>query len=103
MATDRSTRAQRPAEPPDAATSAESLDFTDPAAVAVWLAGLRASFDDLDGAVEDMLRPAEERELGPVLHRKHYADARRQVFQALAYAAGDEPEVEPDSEGGCAP
>jgi hypothetical protein len=28
--------------------------------------------------------------LGPMLHRKHYADARAQVFSALDYAADPE-------------
>jgi hypothetical protein len=64
----------------------DHLDFTDPAAVRAWLDGLRQSLDDLDGAVEDMLSPPEERRLGPVLHRRHCAEARAQILSALDYA-----------------
>jgi hypothetical protein len=96
MATDRSTRAGRPAELPDteAAPSArrESLDFTDPAVVRAWLVGLRASLDDLDAAASDMLRPPRRRRLGPVLHAEHYRAARDQIRTALDYAGAPEAE-----------
>jgi hypothetical protein len=63
-----------------------SLDWSDPEALRAWLAGLRASFADLDAAASDMLRPPQERELGPVLHAKNYKDARAQILEALDYA-----------------
>jgi hypothetical protein len=53
-----------------------SLDWTDPQAVAAWLARLRESFADLDAVASDMLRPPRERELGPVLHEQYYGEAR---------------------------
>jgi hypothetical protein len=70
----------------------DHLDFLDTAAVAAWLSGLKQSFDDLDGAASDMLRPPEQRELGPVLHTKHYTEARAQVLHALDYAGAPEDE-----------
>jgi len=77
--------------------SRASLDFTDPAAVARWLAGLRSSFNDLDAAALDMLRAPRDRELGPALHAAHYHAAREQVLQALDLAGSDS---EGDAEGG---
>ena len=76
--------------------SRPSLDWNDPAAVSVWLAGLRLSWNDADAAALDMLRPPRERELGPALHRDHYQAARAQILQALDYAAAPEPD--PDDE-----
>jgi hypothetical protein len=73
--------------------SRPSLDWSNPEVVRAWLAGLQTSFDDLDAAASDMLRPPDERELGPALHRKHYADARAQILSALDYAAMPEPDV----------
>jgi hypothetical protein len=73
------------------------LDFTDPAAVSQWLAGLLSSFKDLDAAALDMLRSPRDRELGPALHRAHYHAAREQVLRALDLAGS---ESEGDGEGG---
>jgi hypothetical protein len=75
------------------------LDFTDPAAVSQWLAGLRSSFADLDAAASDMLRRPRDRELGPALHGAHYHVAREQVLQALAFADGSEPGAPAGSDG----
>jgi hypothetical protein len=68
--------------------SRASLDFTDPAAVGAWLAGLQASWSDADAVALDMLRPPRARELGPALHREKYNDARGQIAQALDFASG---------------
>src|SRR6185295_12134006 len=61
-------------------------DLADPATMAKWLDDLRTGFDDLDATVQDMLRPPGERELGPVLHAQHHADARAKILAALDYA-----------------
>jgi len=63
------------------------LDGTDPAQIAAVLADLRLACDDVDAVVADMLRPAADRELGPALHRAHYADARAKITHILAYLA----------------
>lgn len=61
-----------------------------------WLAGLRLSFNDADGAALDMLLPPRQRELGPALHAQNYHMARKQIVQALAYAsAPDDDDGEP--------
>lgn len=67
-----------------------ALNWSDPAAVSVWLDGLRLSFNDADAVALDMLRPPRDRELGPALHRDKYRDARAQIVQALDYAAEHE-------------
>jgi hypothetical protein len=74
--------------------SRPSLDWSDTTEVSIWLAGLRQSFDDLDGIALDMLKPARERELGHALHEKHYADARASILHALDFASAPEPEPE---------
>jgi len=56
--------------------SRAALDWSDPIAVSKWLAGLRLSFNDADGAALDMLRPPRERDLGPALHAQNYRAAR---------------------------
>lgn len=71
--------------------SRASLDWSDPFAVAAWLAGLRVSFNDADAIALDMLRPQRTRDLGPALHREKYSDARAQIIQALDYATAPEP------------
>lgn len=70
--------------------SRASLDWSDPTEVAIWLAGLRQSFADLDAAGLDMLRPPRHRELGPALHADHYRNARAQIVDALYFAGPDE-------------
>lgn len=87
--------------------SRPSLDWSDPAAVSVWLAGLRLSFNDADAAALDMLRPPRARELGPALHAKNYSEARAQIVQALDYASAPEPDDgepgDPAGHGGAGP
>jgi hypothetical protein len=77
--------------------SRASLDWNDATEVAIWLSGLRQSFDDLDGVALDMLKPARERDLGHALHEKHYANARASILHALAYAVPEPDDEEPDS------
>jgi hypothetical protein len=72
--------------------SRPSLDWTDAAEVRQWLAGLRQSFDDMDGVALDMLKSPRERELGPVLHAQKYAEARETILHTLAYAEAPEPD-----------
>jgi len=61
------------------------------------LVDLRVAFDDGDAVAEDMLRRARRRELGPVLHRTNYREARRKVLTTHAEAMRliDAPEPEP--------
>jgi hypothetical protein len=66
--------------------SRPSLDWHDTAAVSQWLGALRVSLKDADAVARDMLRPPQERELGPVLHAKNYGDAWMQVMHAIDYA-----------------
>jgi hypothetical protein len=78
----------------EAPAIAEQLDFAEPAAVRHWLADLRLAFDDADAVTTDALRPVHRRELGRVLHRTNYRDARERIESLLAYAArsvGDRP------------
>ena len=73
-----------------------ALDWNDPAARSDWLAKLWASLKDGNAVTEDMLLPPRERQLGPALHARNYADAWAQVREAIAYAMGSDP----DPEGG---
>lgn len=69
------------------------------------LIDLRVAVDDADAAAEDMLRAPRRRELGPVLHRKQYTEARHKITATIAYlmrlVGGDGP-AEP-SNGGAGP
>ena len=67
--------------------SRPSLDWADELAVRRWLLDMRVAIDDADAVVNDVLRPARERELGHVQHRKLYGDARRAVVELLDYAS----------------
>ncbi len=69
--------------------SATRLDFTDPEAVARWLAGLRAAFNDLDAVGLDLLCAPPDRELGPALAAQNYHAARDQILSALNFAGPD--------------
>ncbi len=40
---------------------------------------------DADAVAEDMLRAPRRRELGPVLHRKNYGEARGKITSAIEY------------------
>jgi hypothetical protein len=46
------------------------------------LVDLRVAFDDADAVTSDALRPPRKRELGPILHRQNYGEARRKVLAA---------------------
>src|SRR5512140_1218188 len=49
------------------------------------LVDLRVAVDDADSVTEDMLRAPRRRELGPVLHRRNYSEARGKITSAIAY------------------
>jgi hypothetical protein len=53
---------------------------------------LRVAFDDVNAIVADLLRPPRERELGPVLHRDGYQEARGKLVALLAWCEPREPE-----------
>jgi hypothetical protein len=62
------------------------LDFSDPAAVRAWLADLYARVDDIDAVILDMFAPPEERDFGPVYHRRFYEEARGAILDAFRFA-----------------
>jgi len=62
------------------------LDPGDPAAMHAWLADLRLAFADADAVTRDTLRRPRRRELGPVLARENYRDARRRITSLLTFA-----------------
>ena len=70
------------------------LDWNDPVAVTECFGKLWATLKDANAVTEDMLRPPQERELGPVLHATNYHDAWKQVVESMVYAMGSEPEPE---------
>jgi hypothetical protein len=51
------------------------------------LVSLHEGWQDADAVTGDMLRAPRKRELGPVLARRNYSDARDKVVTALAYLA----------------
>ena len=71
------------------------------------LLALKLAFDDADAVAEDMLRAPRKRQLGPVLHRKNYGDARASMLSGLDYLIGiTKPEPEngdPSGNGGAGP
>ena len=71
------------------------LNWNDPDEVRRVILDLRVAADDIDGIVVDMLAPTRLRSLGPVLHRRHYADARSTLVQLLEFALPPD-----DGEGG---
>ena len=71
------------------------------------LVALRVDCDDADAVTEDMLRAPRKREMGPVLHRQNYSEARAKIVKSIAYllrATADEPEQgDPSGNGGAGP
>ncbi|MFT3768451.1 MAG: hypothetical protein QM820_23630 [Minicystis sp.] len=65
------------------------------------LLDLRVAVDDADTVAADMLRPPRRRELGPVLHRVQYREARGKIVQQIAYLLrmADEGPAAPPGEG----
>ena len=63
----------------------KALDWTDAAAVRLWLDTLREAIDDAAVVSEDMLRAPRERSLGPQMHRQMYGAAARSVASLLAF------------------
>ncbi len=49
------------------------------------LVDLRAAVDDSDAVTRDMLKTSRECELGPVLYRDNYDDARTKIVSTSAY------------------
>src|SRR5262249_47522927 len=76
------------------------LNWDDPAAVALWLRGLRESFSDFDSAASDMLSTERKRRLGPVTHASLYKEARAQIRMALDYATPEPERGDPAGSGG---
>ena len=64
------------------------------------LVALRVAVDDADGIASDMLRPPRKRELGPVLHRRNYRDARKSIRHGIDYLLKL---VGPEPNGGAEP
>ena len=75
------------------------LDFTDSAAVRTWIVDLRVAIDDGDAVTRDALRPLGRRELGRILHRQTYREARERIVALLHYATPPAPDSD-DREGG---
>ncbi len=69
------------------------------------LVDLRVAVDDADAVTRDMLRSPRERELGPVLHRDNYSEARAKIAAGFAFLmASVEPEpTDPAGSGGAGP
>lgn len=67
-------------------SSPDRLDLGDPDAVRSFFVDLRAAIDDADAVTRDALRPLRGRELGPILHRRNYGEARGKIVALLAYA-----------------
>lgn len=72
------------------------------------LLDVRVAADDIDGIVTDMLAPLGRRELGRVLHRRNYGEARGKLTAAIGYlfklagSDGGEP-TDPAGSGGAGP
>ncbi len=79
----------------------DRLDLGDIAAVRRFFVDLRVAVDDADAVTRDALRPLGRRELGRVLHRRNYGEARERIVELLAYATP--PDAEPAANGGAAP
>ncbi|MFT3769373.1 MAG: hypothetical protein QM820_28380 [Minicystis sp.] len=64
------------------------------------LLDLRVTVDDVDTLAADMLRPPRQRELGPVLHRVQYREARGKIVEQIAYLLRMAEEGPAPSDGG---
>ena len=74
----------------------DRLDFGDVDAVRAWIEDLRLAVDDADAVTRDALRPLGKRELGRVLHRRNYREARQRIVALLDHATPAAPEGEPE-------
>jgi hypothetical protein len=81
----------------------DRLDHRDPAAFLAWLADLRLAFDHADAVTRDTLRRPRRRELGPVLARANYRDARQRITSLLTFADPVPPEGPPEGPPGGPP
>lgn len=61
------------------------LNWNDRVEVERVIRDLASAFADADAVVQDLLRPARRRELGPVVHRELYAEARGKLMALLGY------------------
>jgi hypothetical protein len=77
------------------------IDWRDPAAARAFVEELRATLDDAQAVVTDMLRPARARELGPAMHRRQYREARGKVAQLLVLAMPGPRDPERGDPAGC--
>jgi hypothetical protein len=68
------------------------LNFNDPAEVRAWLVDMRVACDDLDGVLEDALKPERRRRLGVLEWKRLRREAREKLADLFTYAAGEEPE-----------
>jgi hypothetical protein len=62
-----------------------------------WIATLRAAWDDADAVAQDLLRPYQDRELGPVHHRRLYGPAADTIERLLAEPPDDGAPTDPDA------
>ncbi len=86
----------------------DRLDHGDAAAVRAWIVDLRVAVDDADGVTRDALRPLGKRELGRILHRRNYREARRRIVSLLDFATPPAPDGgtqpgDPAGNGGAGP
>lgn len=65
-----------------------SPDWNDEKTRLAWVRAMREALDDTHAVVVDLLRPARERELGHVQHRKLYGDGHRSVREMLDFLEG---------------
>jgi hypothetical protein len=78
----------------------DRLDFGDAGAVHRFIVDLRVAVDDADAITRDALRPLALRELGRILHRRNYGEARERIVALLDYATAPVPEGEPGDPAG---
>jgi hypothetical protein len=85
----------------------DRLDFGDVEAVRRFIVDLRVAVDDADAVTRDALRPLGRRELGRLLPRRTYGEARQKILALLAYATPPEPDDgepgDPAGNGGAGP
>ncbi len=74
----------------------QRLDFANPVAVRCFIVDLRVAVDDADAITRDALRPLARRELGRVLHRRNYGEARDRIVALLDYATPPPSSSEPE-------
>jgi len=66
------------------------------------LVELRVAFDDADAVAEDVLAPRHKQELGPVLQKRNYRQAKRKVIAVHAEIVRRVGGAEPGNSGAVA-